>query len=65
MIIIKTEKEIGEFLDNSSVDNIPLRKVDSMDELRNFDENDYQIIKMPSTPIIDLEKAKQDALRRN
>jgi len=64
MIIIKTEKEIGMFLDNSSVDNIPLRKVNSLDELSEYDDTDYEIIKMPSTPIVDIDKAKQDALRR-
>jgi hypothetical protein len=63
MIIIKTEKQIGDFLDNSSIDNIPLRRINSLDELKEFEEDDYQIIKMPSTPIIDLEKAKQDSFR--
>ena len=64
MIIIKTEKQIGDFLDNSSVDNVPLRKIKSLDELKDFDEGDYQIIKMPSTPVVDLDQAKQDAMRR-
>lgn len=64
MIIIKTEKQIGDFLDNSSVDNIPLRRINSLDELKEFEDDDYQIIKMPSTPIIDLDKAKQDSLRK-
>ena len=64
MIIIKTEKQIGDFLDNSSIDNIPLRRINSLDELKEFEEDDYQIIKMPSTPIIDLDKAKQDSLRK-
>jgi hypothetical protein len=31
MIIIKTEKQIGDFLDNSSIDNIPLRRINSLD----------------------------------
>jgi|APSaa5957512493_1039668.scaffolds.fasta_scaffold376024_1 hypothetical protein len=64
MIIIKTEKKIGEFLDNSSVDNIPLRRINSLDELKEFEDDDYQIIKMPSTPIIDIEKAKGNSFRR-
>jgi hypothetical protein len=64
MIIIKTEKEIGMFLDNSSVDNIPLRKVNSLDELNEYDDSDYEIIKIPSKPIVDIDKAKQDALRK-
>lgn len=62
MIIIKTDKEIGEFLHNSVVDNIPLRKINSLDELDGFDLNDYQIIKTSHTPIIDIDKARQEYL---
>ena len=64
MIIIKTDKNIGEFLHNSVVDNIPLRKIESLDELKEFDSNDYEIIKTPSTPIIDIDSARQEYLRK-
>lgn len=49
MIYIKTNKEIGEFIENSKVDNIPIRTVESADELKSYTEHvDYTIVRIGS-----------------
>lgn len=59
MIIIKTDKNIGIYLQDS-VDGKSLRGINSLKELENLNQNDYQIIKDDQVkPILDLEKAKQ------
>lgn len=59
MIIIKTDKNIGIYLQDS-IDGKSLRGINSLKELESLDQNDYQIIKDNQVkPILDLEKAKQ------
>jgi hypothetical protein len=60
--IIKTKKEIGKFLNNSFVDNIPLREV-TKDDLKNLNEDEYEIINTDNAiSIDDVEKIKRDFL---
>jgi hypothetical protein len=59
MIIIKTDKNIGIYLQDS-IDGKSLRAINSLKELDNLNSTDYQIIKDNQVkPILDLEKAKQ------
>lgn len=61
MIIIKTEKKVGVYLQDSP-DGKELRQIKSMDELSGLNPNDYQIIKENNpTRINDLDKAKQSS----
>ena len=63
MIIIKTEKKIGKYLCDSSVDGKPLREVKSMSDLDELSPNDYELVKTNRIITIkDLDKAKQDDL---
>lgn len=58
MIIVKTEREIGTYLQESS-NGKSLRQINSMDDLNGIPENEYEIIKTNNTiPINDLNKAK-------
>ena len=43
IIIIKTEKNIGKFLDNSFIDGTPLRQVTEK-ELKTLSINDYELL---------------------
>lgn len=59
MIIIKTEKNIGVYLQEAK-DGKPLRGINSMDELNKLSYDDYEIIKGDDIkPIKDLDKAKE------
>jgi len=42
-IIIKTNKKIGKFLNNSFIDNIPLRQV-TIEELNTLSADEYELI---------------------
>ena len=65
MIIVKTEREIGTYLHESSVDGKPLRQIKSMDDLYGIPTNEYEIIKTDNTiPIYDLDRAKQESMTR-
>lgn len=49
MIYIKTNKEIGEYLEKSKVDNTPIRVVSSLNELKQYKEGvDYTILRIGS-----------------
>ena len=63
MIIIKTDKKIGKYLYDSSVDGKPLREVKSMIDLDELSPSDYELVKTNRIITIkDLDKAKQDDL---
>ena len=64
MIIIKTEKNIGIYLQDAP-DGKALRQIKSMDELSGLSPNDYQVVKGENTTRIhDLDQAKQQSLNR-
>ena len=46
---IKTKLDIGKFIKNSNIDGISIREISSIDELKDFDENDYEIIDISRT----------------
>jgi len=59
MIIVKTEKNIGVYLQEAK-DGKPLRGINSMDELNDLSYDEYEIIKGDNIkPIKDLNKAKE------
>jgi len=65
MIIVKTEREIGTYLHESSVDGKPLRQINSMDDLQGIPVSEYEIIKTNNPiPINDLDRAKQESMTR-
>lgn len=60
-MIIKTKAKIGKFIQNSSIDNIPLVEIQSLDELKKLSKSEYQIIDTTKgVPFEDLEKLKKD-----
>lgn len=64
MIIIKTEKKVGTYLQDAP-DGKELRQIKSMDELSGLNSNEYQIIKNQNTTTIsNLDQAKQESLNR-
>lgn len=59
MIIVKTEKNIGIYLQEAK-DGKTLRRINSMDELSELSYDDYEVIKGDNIkPIKDLDKAKE------
>jgi hypothetical protein len=61
-IVIKTDREIGNFLNNSHIDGKPLREVDEKD-LINLQPNEYEIINTDNPLTMDdVIKIKEDLL---
>ena len=58
MIIIKTNENVGEFLQNSPTDDIPLRKIKSMDELSGLSKDQYEIINPGHLSVKSIEELK-------
>lgn len=59
-IVIKTDKEIGKFLNNSYIDGKPLREINEED-LINLNKNDYEIINTENPLTMDdVNKIKED-----
>lgn len=50
-IIIKTNKEIGRFLNNSYIDGVPIREVNE-DELKSLQLSDYEILIPRANPVM-------------
>lgn len=77
MILIRTNKDIGVFIEISRIDEAPIRTVENMDELNPYEEGvDYELINgVPQTPdeVIDyfdklvggLEKPVKDRLKNS
>jgi len=61
-IVIKTDREIGKFLNNSYIDGKPLREVNEND-LINLQPNEYEIINTDNPlKMDDVNRIKEDLL---
>jgi hypothetical protein len=51
MILVKTYEEVGEFIQNSFIDNKPIRKIKNLEDLEKISIEDYDVIDIIKFPI--------------